>query len=152
VTVIDQVTSGPKPDLVTDLGAHYHTGTIESVGSPPDVVIECTGVDSLVFDAMDHLGPGGVVCLTGVSSGGRTIDVDEGLLNRNMVLENEAVVGSVNANRRHYEAAADALAAADRSWLDRVVSRKVPLDQWSEALERQPEDVKVVIQVGPEPA
>jgi threonine dehydrogenase-like Zn-dependent dehydrogenase len=152
VTVIDQVTSGPKPALVADLGAHYHTGTIESGGASPDVVLECTGVDSLVFDAMDHVGPGGVVCLTGVSSGGRTIDIDAGLLNRNMVLENEAVVGSVNANRRHYEAAADALAKADRSWLQRVVSRRVPLEQWSEAIARQPDDVKVVIQVGPEPA
>ena len=151
VTVIDQVTAGPKPDLVAGLGAHYHTGTIESAGAPPDIVIECTGVDSLVFDAMDHLGPGGVVCLTGVSSGGRTIDIDGGLLNRNMVLENEAVVGSVNANRRHYEAAAQALAKADRSWLERVVSRRVPLEQWSQALERQPDDVKVVIQVGPAP-
>ena len=114
-------------------------------------MIECTGVDALVFDAMDHVAPGGVVCLTGVSSGGRCIDIDAGLLNRNMVLENEAVVGSVNANRRHYEAAADALAKADRSWLERVVSRRVPLEQWSEALQRQPDDVKVVIQVGQSP-
>jgi len=152
VTVIDQMTSGVKPDLVAALGAHYHTGTIESVGDPPDVVIECTGVDSLVFDAMEHLSPGGVVCLTGVSSGGRTIDIDGGLLNRNMVLENEAVVGSVNANRRHYEAGADALAKADRSWLQRLVSRKVPLEQWAQALERQPDDVKVVIEVAPTPS
>ena len=61
----------------------------------------------LVFDAMSHVGTDGVVCLTGVSSGGHTIEVDEGMLNRNMVLENVAVVGSVNANRRHYEAAAE---------------------------------------------
>ena len=148
VTVIDQVTEGTKPELVAALGAHYHTGTIESAGDPPDVVIECTGVDSLVFDAMEHLAPGGVVCLTGVSSGGRTIDIDGGLLNRGMVLENEAVVGSVNANRRHYEAGAAALAKADRSWLERVVSRRVPLDQWQQALDRQPDDVKVVIEVG----
>ena len=68
------------------------------------------------------------------------------------MLENEAIVGSVNANRRHYEAGAAALAKADRSWLERVVSRRVPLDEWAQALERQPGDVKVVIQVGPEPA
>jgi threonine dehydrogenase-like Zn-dependent dehydrogenase len=71
VTVIDQVTDGPKPELVAAIGAHYHTGTIESGGDPPDIVIECTGVGSLVFDAMEHLTPGGVVCLTGISSGGR---------------------------------------------------------------------------------
>ena len=64
-----------------------------------------------------------------------------------MVLENVAVVGSVNANRRHYESAADALAEADRSWLERLVTRRVPLQSWPEALQRQPDDVKVVIEV-----
>jgi threonine dehydrogenase-like Zn-dependent dehydrogenase len=103
---------------------------------------------SLVFDAMEHLGPGGVLCLTGVSSGGHSIDVDAGLLNRSMVLENQAIVGSVNANRRHYEAAAAALAKADHGWLERVVSRTVPLETSPQALARQPDDVKVVIEVG----
>jgi len=147
VHVIDQVTDGLKPDLVRALGAQYHTGPIPDACPSPDVVIECTGVSSLVLDAMEHVGPGGVVCLTGVSSGGRTIQVDEGSLNRSMVLSNEVVVGSVNANRRHYEAAAAALAGADRAWLERVVSRKVPLARWSEALDRQPDDVKVVVEV-----
>jgi threonine dehydrogenase-like Zn-dependent dehydrogenase len=103
----------------------------------------------LVFDAMSHVGIGGVVCLTGVSSGGHVINVDQGALNRSMVLENVAVVGSVNANRRHYEAAALALAKADPKWLARVVSRRVPLEQWQEALNRNPDDVKVIIEVNP---
>ncbi|MDE3085696.1 MAG: glucose 1-dehydrogenase [Acidobacteriota bacterium] len=148
VHVLDQVTSGPKPQLVAALGATYHTGAVKDAGDAPDVVIECTGVGALVFDAMEHVGPGGVVCLTGVSSGGRSLDVDAGMLNRSMVLENESVVGSVNANRRHYEAGADALAAADRNWLERVVSRRVPIDDWGAALERRPDDVKVVIELG----
>ena len=148
VHVLDQVTSGLKPQLVAALGATYHTGSVKDAGDAPDVVIECTGVGTLVFDAMEHVGPGGVVCLTGVSSGGRNLDVDAGMLNRSMVLENESVVGSVNANRRHYQAGAEALAAADRNWLDRVVSRRVPVDDWAAALERQPDDVKVVIELG----
>jgi glucose 1-dehydrogenase len=147
VHVLDQVTDGPKPKLVSALGATYHTGAVQDTGANPDVVIECTGVGSLVFDAMEHVGPGGVVCLTGVSSGGRSLDVDAGMLNRSMVLENESVVGSVNANRRHYQAGADALAAADPQWLGQLVSRRVPIDKWSEALERRPDDVKVVIEL-----
>jgi threonine dehydrogenase-like Zn-dependent dehydrogenase len=147
VHVLDQVTSGLKPDLVAALGATYHTGTIEDACSSPDVVVECTGVASLVFDAMEHMGPNGVLCLTGVSSGGHSIDVDAGLLNRSLVLANQAIVGSVNANRRHYEAAATALAKADHGWLERVVSRTVPLANFSEALVRQPDDVKVVIEI-----
>jgi threonine dehydrogenase-like Zn-dependent dehydrogenase len=149
IHVIDQMQSGLKPDLVRALGAEYHTGAVVDACSDPDAIIECTGVSELVLDAMEHVGPNGVVCLTGVSSGGRTVSVDEGSLNRTMVLSNEAVVGSVNANRRHYEAGADALAKADRDWLAKLVSRKVPLDQWQQALERQPDDVKVVVEVNP---
>ena len=96
---------------------------------------------------MEHVGPGGVVCLTGVSSGGRSLDIDAGSLNRSMVLENEAVVGSVNANRRHYEAGAEALAKADRAWLQRLITRRVPLADWAQALDRKPDDVKVVVEV-----
>ncbi|MGH9016678.1 MAG: glucose 1-dehydrogenase [Acidimicrobiales bacterium] len=147
VHVFDQVTSGLKPDLVAALGATYHTGSIEASCPSPDVVIECTGVASLVFDAMEHLGPNGVLCLTGVSSGGHSIDVDAGLLNRSLVLSNQAIVGSVNANRRHYEAAAATLARADHGWLEKLVTRAVPLDHFADALARHPDDVKVVIEI-----
>ncbi len=147
VHVIDQMTSGTKPDLVRALGATYHSGSVVDACDGPDVIIECTGVSSVILDAMQHVGIGGVVCLTGVSSGGHLVQFDEGSLNRSMVLENVAVVGSVNANRRHYEAAAQALAEADHGWLDRVVSRRVPLEHWEQALTRQPDDVKVVVQV-----
>lgn len=148
VHVLDQVTSGAKPELVEGLGATYHTGMVGDACDQPDVVMECTGVGSLVFDAMEHMGPGGVVCPTRLSSGGRSLGVDAGMLNRSMALENEAVVGSVNANRRHYQAAADALARADKRWLARMISRAVPLDQFEDALERKPDDIKVVIEVG----
>jgi len=149
VHVFDQVAEGLKPQLVAELGGTYHTGTIEASVKDPDVIIECTGVSSLVLDAMKYVGTGGVVCLTGVSTGGRTIDVDEGTLNRLMVLQNEVVVGSVNANRRHYQAAADGLAKADPAWLGKLITRQVPLESWQQALDRSPDDVKVVIEVTP---
>jgi hypothetical protein len=64
-----------------------------------------------------------------------------------MVLENDVVFGSVNANRRHYEQAAAALARADAAWLARLLARRVPLARWREALERRPHDVKTVIDI-----
>jgi glucose 1-dehydrogenase len=145
--VLDRVTEGPKPALVQDLGASYHAGSVEEACKDADVVIECTGVGQLVFDVMQNTAPGGVVCLTGVSPAGRSIEVDAGLLNRELVLENDVVFGSVNANRRHYEQAADALARADHTWLERLIARRVPLERWQEALERRPDDVKTVIEV-----
>jgi threonine dehydrogenase-like Zn-dependent dehydrogenase len=145
VHVLDRVTDGPKPGLVRDLGATYHAGALEEVGDPADVVLECTGVGQLVFDVMARSAPDRIICLTGVSSGGRELGADAGSINRAMVLTNGVVFGSVNANRRHYEAAAGALAKADPAWLGRLISRRVPLEKWHEALERQPSDVKPII-------
>jgi threonine dehydrogenase-like Zn-dependent dehydrogenase len=145
VHVLDRVNEGPKPGLVRDLGATYHTGTVQEASNGADVVIECTGAGQLVLDAMEHTARGGIVCLTGISSGGRALRIDAGMLNRTLVLENDVVFGSVNANRRHYEEAAEKLAKADRNWLERLITRRVPLERWSEAINRQPADVKTVI-------
>jgi glucose 1-dehydrogenase len=146
VRVVDRVTDGPKPALVRDLGASYHTGPIEAVVSAADVVIECTGVSSVVLAILGATAPDGILCLTGVSSGGRSLSIDASTVNRELVLNNDVVFGSVNANRRHYETAATALARADRRWLERLVTRRLPLDRWSDALIRTSDDVKPIIE------
>jgi threonine dehydrogenase-like Zn-dependent dehydrogenase len=145
VHVLDRVATGPKPKLVADLGATYHTGTVVDAGPQADVVVECTGVGQLVFDAMDKAAPDGIVCLSGVSPAGRTLTIDAGALNRELVLQNDVVFGTVNANRRHYEAAAAALVEADQAWLERLISRRVGVEEWAEAMQRRPDDVKTVI-------
>jgi glucose 1-dehydrogenase len=145
VHVLDRVTEGPKPGLVADLGAVYHHGSVEEACQETDVAIECTGVGDLVFDVMEHLAPNGILCLAGVSSGGRSIGVDAGALNRELVLSNDVIVGSVNANRRHHQQAAEALARADHDWLSRLITRRVPPEKFQDALERTPNDVKVTI-------
>jgi threonine dehydrogenase-like Zn-dependent dehydrogenase len=145
--VLDRVTDGDKPALVRDLGATYHCGEIGDVMASvqPDVVIEATGVGSLVFGAMAGVPAYGIVCLTGVSPTGRQLSVDAGSLNRDIVLENDVIVGSVNANLEHYHLAAEALAAADVDWLARLISRRVPLDRFADAFAEHEDDVKVII-------
>jgi glucose 1-dehydrogenase len=146
VVVFDQVTEGPKPKLVADLGATYRTGSISDACATADIVIECTGVSSLVLEVLGRTAPDGIVCLTGVSSGGRHLTIDAAQVNRAMVLGNDVVFGSVNANRRHYETAAEALAQAERSWLERLITRRVPVEHWAEALTRRVDDVKPVVE------
>ena len=68
-----------------------------------------------------------------------------GAVNREIVLENDAVIGSVDANLRHYRQAADILADADSTWLADMVTRRVSLDKAAYALEIGEDDVKVVI-------
>lgn len=143
--VFDRVTDGPKPKLVTDLGASYHPESLPESGLAPDITVECTGVSSAILDAIAQSATDGIVCLTGVSGVGRTQAVDIGAINRNAVLHNGVVFGTVNANRRHYELGIAALAAADGEWLARLITRRVPLTDYADAFARRPDDVKVVI-------
>jgi threonine dehydrogenase-like Zn-dependent dehydrogenase len=144
--VLDRVTEGPKPTLTRALGAEYHTALSELSGEP-DVVIECTGAAPVVIEVLTLTGRNGIVCLTGVSAVGRPITIDAGALNTEIVLENDVIFGTVNANRRHYELAADVLAKSDSAWLEQLITRRVPLREYADALDRRPDDVKVVLDV-----
>jgi threonine dehydrogenase-like Zn-dependent dehydrogenase len=142
VHVLDRNKSGPKPALVEELGAKYHSQFPRLVF---DVVVECTGAPGVIVQAVSGSAPGGIVCLTGLGGGQHVASFDVATLNQSMVLENRVVFGSVNANLRHYHGAAEALARAKRSWLDSIITRRVPLDDWREAYERRDGDVKTVL-------
>lgn len=110
-------------DLVVGIG--HRPGSELPHGHPEvdanaEIVLECTGAAALVVDVMQRNAHNAVVCLTGVSARARSLSVDVGGLNRGVVLENDVVFRSVNANRRHYEP----------------------------ALEHRDDDVKVVLQLG----
>ncbi len=147
VHVLDRADSGPKPDLVRALGATYHTGSVADLGFEPDIVIECTGVRSLILDSVERLASGGVVCLTGIASADpNPVPAPATPLGNEIVLQNKVIVGSVNANRRHYYKAAQALQRADRDWLARLITRRVEPARFADALQRDPDDIKAVIQ------
>jgi threonine dehydrogenase-like Zn-dependent dehydrogenase len=145
IHALDLAESGPKPDLVRDLGGTYHVRRLPEEFTA-DIVIECTGALTVIADAMKRASVDGIVCLTGVSNSGHPLPFDFGSFNRTMVLGNVVTFGSVNANKKHYEMAAGTLAKADRGWLERLITRRVPLDKWQDAFRSRPEDIKVVLQ------
>ena len=146
IHVLDRTESGPKPELVRALGATYHTGPVGGVGFEPDVIVECTGVGQVINDAIRAIGAGGVVCLTGVGSGGSTVGPAAADVAAGVVLRNNVVVGSVNANKRHWYKAGQVLTRADRTWLAALVTRRERPENFPLALQRKADDVKVVIQ------
>lgn len=147
VHVLDRVKHGPKPQLVKDLGGSYHTDPIDQVVAEvkPDVIIEGTGATPVIKATLANPEPYAITVLTGISDEGEQETVDLGTVNRSAVLGNVAIVGSVNANLRHYEAAAKALAAADLGWLERLITRRVPLEKFDDAFTPRDDDVKVVL-------
>jgi threonine dehydrogenase-like Zn-dependent dehydrogenase len=145
VHVLDRAESGPKPEVVRALGATYHSGSVLDLGFEPDVIIECTGVGAVIADSIQKIGAGGIICLTGVGAGGVASRAG-GAAAAPRGQKKKKRVGSVNANKRHWYKAAQALAGADRKWLSRLITRCEKPENFMQALERTPDDIKVVIQ------
>jgi threonine dehydrogenase-like Zn-dependent dehydrogenase len=113
-----------------------------------DVVFEATGAAAVVFPAMRILGPDGVCILSSVTGGGGKVEVDLATWNREMVLGNRVVFGTVNAGRGHFEAGArdlEKIEARVPGWLGRLITRRVPFAEVKEAMARRPEDIKTVL-------
>ena len=146
VHVLDRAQSGPKPEIVRALGAAYHACAISELGFQPDIILECTGVGQVITDSIQALAASGVLCLAGVGHGGSVPKLPAADVASRAVLKNNVVFGSVNANKRHWYKAGEALARADRSWLARLITRRESPENFAQALVRKPEDIKVIIQ------
>ena len=140
--------------VITQLGASY-----ESVDDHPvsglraelgqiDFMLEATGNSAVAFQAALQLGINGVLCLTGVSGGNRSIEIPSDVLNLQMVLGNRVVFGSVNANRRYFEMGVQHFQQAEARWpgiFERMLTRRVAFDDFKSALDRRPEDIKTLL-------
>ena len=143
VTVLSRA---PKPylnsDLVESLGARY-----EAVGDvalaeaakrwgPFDLIFEATGFSPVVFEAMQALGKNGVLVLSSVTGGDRTVEVPADRINLEFVLGNKVMVGTVNANREYFELGVRDMAQAEAEvpgWLARLLTHPVRgLDNYAE--------------------
>ncbi|MGI8870201.1 MAG: alcohol dehydrogenase catalytic domain-containing protein [Mycobacteriales bacterium] len=145
VHVTDVVADGPKPDLVRDLGATYHAEPIEQAGVRADVVLEAAGSAETTWRAVQATARNSVTCLIGLSERRTDFRPDPQQLFGPMIGGNRAVLGTVNAGRPDWQVAAAELARADVGWLERLLTRVVPLRSWPDALTPHPGDVKVVV-------
>ena len=103
------------------------------------------------------LGKNGVIVLSSVTGGMRRVEVAADALNLDFVLGNKAMVGTVNANREHFEAGVRDLAILEASqpgWLSRLLTHRVDgLEGWQAAFEHlgAPGTIKVYVEVSPLP-
>lgn len=143
VTVVDVMRSGVKPDLATDLGATYTDGLDALVDDPRfDLAVECSGAAEVMPTVTRTLAQAGVLMLI---AGAGLLPNKASEVARPLVGVNGAVVGTVNAGRRHYPQAVETLGRLDRDWLTRLITRRVPVTDWPAALDRDENDVKAVV-------
>jgi threonine dehydrogenase-like Zn-dependent dehydrogenase len=95
--------------IVEGLQAHYvstsETTTedlVKKVGRA-DLILDATGNSQIAFGGMRHLGHNGVLVWTSITGADRKIEIPSDKINIDWVLGNKLLVGSVNANREHFE-------------------------------------------------
>ena len=148
-------------DLVVALGAQYVATRDRAIAQIADdhgrfdLIFEATGFSPIVFEAMRLLlAKNGALVLSSVTGGARRVEVPSDAINLDFVLGNKVMVGTVNANREHFEAGVRDLAVAEAQfpgWLDRLLTHPVHgLDEWAKAFELlgAPGTIKVFIEVG----
>jgi threonine dehydrogenase-like Zn-dependent dehydrogenase len=107
---------------------------------------------------MQALAKNGILVLSSVTGGDRTVEVPADKINLDFVLGNRVAVGTVNANKEHFEVAVRDLAqgrAQYPGWLERLITTRVDgLDNFTKAFEALNDrtNVKVVVEVAAEVA
>ncbi len=119
-----EAAGGPRARIVEAIDGHYLSArdqeveTLDRVVGPIDVVYEATGASRLAFEVMEQLGPNGVFVFTGVSGRRGPVELDTDAVTRRLVLDNQVVLGTVNAGRDAFEAAVRDLALFHATWPD----------------------------------
>jgi threonine dehydrogenase-like Zn-dependent dehydrogenase len=128
----------PRPyknaDLVDAIGARYVNTAERSIEDaarefgPFDLIFEGTGSSGVVFESMLALAKNGVLVLTSITGGGRSLTIPADRINLEFVLGNKVVVGSVNASRDHFESGVRDMAQAEaeyQGWLRQLLTDQV---------------------------
>ena len=147
--------------LVEEIGVRYISTretsllqTAEQFG-PFDLIFEAAGSSQVAFEAMDALGPNGILVLTGISAGNRTIEIPGDRILLNFVLGNKAAFGTVSSNGFHFERGVQDIAHAAAlypGWMEKLLSHPLRgLDRYAEMMRLLMEEkdaIKVYVQVG----
>jgi threonine dehydrogenase-like Zn-dependent dehydrogenase len=127
--------------------------SVKKMLGPMELIVEATGIAALEFNLLDALALNGVYMLTGIPGGHRPIEIAGSEIIGRLVLGNQAMIGSVNASRDHYQMAVDDLLTARLRWGDHqehLITNRYPPPAFAEALEHHDEnEIKAVLEWGP---
>lgn len=128
----------PKPNLKASiaegLGATYVSTAKTSIKKlakkvgKPDLIIEATGSSQNAFDCMQVLAHNGALVWTSITGGKNKFKIDGSKINLEWVLGNKLLLGSVNANWRHFESGIADLALGEQTYpgvLQQILTHQV---------------------------
>ncbi|HEV8535574.1 MAG TPA: glucose 1-dehydrogenase [Candidatus Limnocylindria bacterium] len=153
VTAAERTPKPARRTLLERIGARYGATSVtplEELAGKVDVILEATGSAQAAFAAMNLVRPNGVLVLTSVTGGRRSLEVPADDINKRLVLGNALVLGIVNANAVDFRQGIADLEAAEERWpgfLLSLITRRVPLEDAADALPHDPAQIKQVVEM-----
>ena len=145
-----------RAQLAKKMGARYHSVAdktlfdVKKEMAPIDVAIEATGAAGVAFDAMQILGPNGVLCLLSLTGGSKTADQPIEKINQQLVLGNQVVFGSVNASQRHFAMGLKHFAVIEKKWpgvLQQLITTRLPWEQYHTWFGQRRSGIKTTLEI-----
>ena len=147
----------PKAELVEQIGAKYFSKydisaqeLAAKVGNI-DLIYEAVGGSEFAFDVLQVLGTNGIFIFTGIPAPETRLEIDSDILMRRIVLENLAIVGTVNADRKAFEDAIADLGEFHKRWpetIKKVITGRYDISDHQELLVGKSKGIKNVITFG----
>jgi threonine dehydrogenase-like Zn-dependent dehydrogenase len=148
--------SEPKAKLAVALGCEYVSSAgktmqdvMKQIGDP-DIILEATGSAQVVFDAMQTIGPSGVLCLLSVTGGDTVKPEPIDVINQQLVLGNRVVFGSVNANARHFDSGVKDLVKIDKKSpgvLQKMLNQPIAWENHAEWFKGRGSSIKATLEI-----
>jgi threonine dehydrogenase-like Zn-dependent dehydrogenase len=152
--VVDSTTA--RPTWLSGIGGHYVDGRqvpaeqVEKKIGSMDLVLDASGIPVLEFNLLDALALNGAYVVTGIPGGDRPLQIPGAALVRQLVLDNQIMVGSVNAARGHFQMAASDLEQAHLRWgthLDGLITQRYTPDEFAKSADSHgPDSIKQVVE------
>ncbi len=152
--VVDSTSA--RPQWLSGIGGHYVDGRqipsdqVEKKIGPMDLILDASGIASLEFSLLDALALNGAYVITGIPGGDRPLQIPGSELVRQLVLDNQVMLGSVNAARGHFQMGADDLAKAHLRWGNHIaalITHRHPPSQLADFVDRHQADaIKEVVE------
>jgi threonine dehydrogenase-like Zn-dependent dehydrogenase len=145
-----------RPAWLTGIGCHYVDGRqvpadqVEKKIGAMDLILDATGIPALEFNVLDALALNGAYVLTGIPGGDRPLQIPGAAIVRQLVLDNQIMLGSVNAALGHFQTGASDLEQAHLRWgahLDQLITERYSPAQFATSADRhEPDSIKQVVE------
>lgn len=118
-----------------------------------DIIIEAAGAAATALELVPYMSRSSIYVMTGIPREETVIQLDAAQLIRQIVRQNQVIVGSVNSNHHHFEKALEDMPALNSRFnqiLEKMITHRFPITDYKKAFAlTDTNHIKTIVEVEP---